>query len=393
MTKIAPLPLKKIYYYNLGIHTYVQHTIANPPEGYTFLSIDDRDRKNKMNALRKNKVLAFFYKKIVKRWFNVAPLLQRVYYKPAPAEVDLILTNGTIIEEQRPWILEILDAPHSLGGNDYQVFIKNIPRFERALASPFCKRILVHTEASKKECEKYFSSEIIKKIVKITPGIPDPKIRRFYRKHPTTFLLMGSINNPSEFYIKGGLEALETFSRVARKHPESKLIVKCFVPSELREKYKIQQIEIIDRNLSSEEMHELYMKSDALLMPGHGYYLMAFLEAFSYGLPVISLDTYGVSEFVKNELNGFVIRPSEKIPYDDAQYPVSVRSEKFIEAIKTIDQRVIEDLVTATTRLIEDPALLRRMSSDTLRIFRERYTIEQKNAQLKKIFNAALSGA
>src|SRR3989344_3068247 len=244
---------KKIYYYNLGIHTYVQHTIQHPPRGYQFIATDDLQRKQLVSSLRKNPLLVFIYKRIFKRLFNVLPLLNRVYYKPSPPETDLVISNGTLIQEEKPWILETLDAPQSLGGNDYRIFLKNIPRLEKALASPFCKRIIVYTDAIRKEFEKYFSKTIIEKIVKIKPGIPDPHIRRFYKKKPITFLFMGSINNPSEFYIKGGLEAFATFASVARKHPDAKLVVKCFVPPEVRERYPLPNIEIIDRNLSSDE--------------------------------------------------------------------------------------------------------------------------------------------
>src|SRR3989344_8588783 len=323
---------KKIYYYNLGIHTYVQHTIQHPPRGYQFIATDDLQRKQLVSSLRKNPLLVFIYKRIFKRLFNVLPLLNRVYYKPSPPETDLVISNGTLVDEQKPWILETLDAPQSLGGNDYRIFLKNIPRIENALLSHYCKRILVHTDACKKEFEKYFSSNVIEKILKVTPGISgSDEIRRPVRRRTLTFLFMGSINNPSEFYIKGGLEAFATFQKLVVQYPYARLVVKCFVPPEIKEQYKdVPHIEIIDRNLSDSEMEKLYLDSDVLLMPGHGYYVMAFLEAFSYGLPIISLDTYGVSEFVKDKINGFVIRPSMQIPYSDPEYPVNVRSEKFI---------------------------------------------------------------
>ncbi len=386
--------VKKVYYPQLGIHTYIQALINNPPKGYDFVIVDNPDKKKFINSVKKSPFAVWTYTKIIKKVFNVFGLVNKIYYSPSPKNTKLVFSTGPLVPEPKPWILKILDTPFSLGGNDYKVFLNNKDKIEKSLFSPHCKKIIVHTKRCFDHMSKYFSKELMKKVEIVTPAIPGEPIKRNIRKNNKgfTFLFLGSINNPDEFLMKGGLEALESFKMISSKYPGIKLIMRCKVPKDIKEKYSsLNGVEFVEEKVPFEELQKIYLKSDVLLMPGYGYFIMAFLEAFQYGLPIISLDTYGVDEFVKQGKTGFYVKPSSLVPTEVEEYPANVRSKNFAESILKGDSRVIRDLCSKMANLIEDRQLLENMSKTCQKEFSEKYSYSIKISKLKKIFDCALN--
>ncbi len=383
----------KIYYPQLGIHTYIQALINNPPRGYEFVTVDNPDKKKFIASMKKSPLAVWTYTKIVKKVFNVFGLINKIYYSPSPPDTKLVFSTGPLILEQKPWVLKILDTPFSLGGNDYNVFLKNKDRIEQRLLSPYCKKIIVHTQRCFTHMSKYFSKELMKKVELVIPAIPGEPVGRnaINRDRGITFLFLGSINNPDEFLMKGGLEALESFKQISSKYPDTKLIMRCKVPKNIKDKYSsLKNIEFVEQKVPFEELQAIYLKSDVLLMPGYGYFIMAFLEAFQYGLPIISLDTYGVDEFVKEGKTGFYVKPSPKVPTEAEEYPANVRSKKFGQSVMDIDENVINALGDKMIKVIEDRQLLEKMSKTCQDEFSKKYSYSTKLMKLKNIFDKAL---
>ncbi len=385
--------IKKIYYPNLPIHTYMKCLINKPPRGYKFILNREYKKTKFINLLKKSKIITLFYKNVVKSFFNVFGILNKLYYDPAPKDIDLILSTGVVIKEKKPWIMKILDTPFCMAGNDYNVFIKNLSEIEKSLSSKYCKRIIVHTKLCKYYMRKYFSKKVINKIVLVNPAIPSEEIKsnNKIREGEITFLFIGSINNPDEFLMKGGLEALETFKLLKKKYQNIKLIIRCKIPEKIKRNYlEIPNITFLESNLSIEELKKIYEQSDILLMPGYGYFIMAFLESFMKGLPIISLNTFGVSEFIVNGKTGFYVEPSNRIPIHVPSYPANVRSKNFSEAILNIDKKVVENLAKKSEILINNPSLLLKMSRECQKMFKDKYSFDKKIVHLKNIFDRAL---
>ncbi len=391
---------KKIYYKSVFVHNYIKNLLDNPPKGYEFAVNIDNKKKALIDKLRSNKAANFLYKKIIKKFFNAWEFMNKgSKTSQLPQNIDLIFSTDSIVEGDKPWVIKILDNPFALAGNDYRLFRKNLAHLEEALSSDNCRAIIVHTEASKKIMEKYFSKDVVEKAVVLTPAIPgDIKARKEItgqisdKRKEFTILFMGSTNNPDVFYLKGGLETLETFKLLSKKYDNIKLIMRCKIPREIIKRYgNLKDVEFLERYLSDEEMDNLYKNSDVLMSPGYNYFIMAFLEAFSYGVPIVALDTYGVKEFVHDGKNGFIVKPSRMLPINREDYPVSAITEEFTDIIKKGDPEVIRQLAERVSMLIDNKELLEKLGKECQRLFKEDYSFEKKQDKLKKIFDMATS--
>lgn len=98
--------------------------------------------------------------------------------------------------------------------------------------------------------------------------------------------------------------------------------------------------------LSDSALHDRYSEADIFVMPstGEGFGIV-FLEAWQHGLPVVCGNTDASPEVVQHEVSGL-----------------------------TVDPHSVEDLSAALRRLIDDPALARRLGRNGFRAVMERYT-------------------
>jgi len=381
---------KKIYYSSILTHNYVGNMMKNPPEGYEVITPNENNKKETINKLKKNKTIKFLYRKILRRFFNVWKYMNK-NPTPTPENTDIIFTVDSIVREEKPWIIKILDSPYSMAGNDYKLFIKNKKDIEEALEKNNCKAIIVHTRASMKLMKKYFNDKIISKTVLLTPAIPlEIKQRAEKDKKRFNILFMGSTNNPEAFYQKGGVETLETFKKLAEKYDNVRLVMRTKVPEKIREEYKhLKNVEFLERRLSDEELAELYQKTDILLSPGYNYFIMTFLEVFSYGIPIVGLDTYGVNEFIEDGKNGFLVKPSKMLPMDKPEFITEIGTDKYNKIIDKKDPEVINNLVNKIIILINDRELVKKFGEECQRMILEKYSYEEKNKKLKEIFDKA----
>lgn len=380
--------MKKVYCYGHKFHTYVLNFAKHPPQGYNIIIKSDPSRARIMNLVRSIPLVKYFYKNIFKKYFNTYSLLNKFYTQKSPENIDLIW-SGVIIHEQKPWILEILDSPFQLAGNDYSLFLRNLKVIERDLSSDFCKRIIVHTRVCKDIFKKYFSKKVTDKVIILKPAIEIKKINKSYNREKINLLFLGSINNPDEFFMKGGVETLEIFKILKKKYPGINLTIRCQVPSEIKTKYDFSPIKVIEKDLSSEELNKLYLNSDILLSPGYTYFLMVYLEAMSYGLSIIALDTYGVKDFIKKGKNGYLVSASKNIPLDNPAYPSNIRFKEFHDKIKEVDEKVIQRLVEKISFLINNPEKIKILGRFSQKLMKNEFSIKKRNEQLKKVLDEA----
>jgi glycosyltransferase involved in cell wall biosynthesis len=114
-----------------------------------------------------------------------------------------------------------------------------------------------------------------------------------------------------EWERKGGDIALATFRLLQQKGIEPHLhIIGCVPPHDLSLEKDITVIPFLDKNNKDDflQLHNIFMQTDFLLLPTRAECAgVVFCEASAYGIPSITTDTGGVSDYVKDNINGFAL--------------------------------------------------------------------------------------
>lgn len=183
--------------------------------------------------------------------------------------------------------------------------------------------------------KEFFSTHFLpRKVVVLENIIERPAdIRRSRPAMPgrVSFLFLGQIGNR-----KGIFDLID----VIRDHIDLWRGKATFVVGGNGETGKLQQLittygladtVIFKGWVSGEQKAELLRDCDVYLLPSYNEGLpLSVLEAMSYGKPVISTTVGGIPEVVKNDLNGYLIRPGD-------QPDLFRRIDTFVQAPGAID--------------------------------------------------------
>lgn len=320
--------------------------------------------------------------------------------------IDLVHSAGSSMLENIPWIVRQdmmwvadFESAASLFGY-YGDWRRRIYRdsarrlLEKQLSSRYCRKLMPWTDASRKTLEHLVPSKAVQdkvEVVRLAVRPAPPRPANIPSHDAVRVLFIGSSNFRGEFYSKGGLEVLEVYKRLRATYGEKvELIFRCWMPEELRPAYgSLEGVKVITDVLPRDEFDMLFWTSDIFLFPAHNTPGMAFLEAMRFGLPVVSKDIWANSELVRDGETGFLVPPSEKIPYYLPGFVPnwSMDDGPFIEHMKSLDGRVVDDLVERVSRLVDSRALRERMGAAGRRVVEEGHaSIGRRNAQLKRIY-------
>lgn len=385
--------MKKIFFCKSHplLHSSAKLMIENPPKGYSFiLPTVSKTKKNVTYLIANLKIFKSFYQGIIKKILKNFDIYKSIYYTIPNFKYDLVYSTVPLNLKQN-YILEIFDHPSAMIGYDYNLFINSKLALEKELLSPFCKKIMIANEASMKIMKNHFSKEVLRKCVLVRAAVKYKPLNKNYNKKHIQIIFIGSLTNPNDFYLKGGLEALESFKNVSNEFDVS-LIVKCKVPKDIKKKYKnIKNLRIIEGYIEKEGWQEILNQSDICLNIAHVYPLMATLEAMNNGIPLIMLDSWGVRDYLEPDKNAILIKPSNKIRgYKSPSHPLNVRSKEFIEDIRKIDQRVIQDICKSLKKLIKNSKLREKLGKYGNQTIKKKFSLEIRNKKLKKIFDKAI---
>lgn len=110
---------------------------------------------------------------------------------------------------------------------------------------------------------------------------------------------------------KGGAIALEAFRQFRKEHSTATMrIIGCVPPVEIMPEEGIEVIPFLDKNKAAEmqRLHQILMETDLLLLPTRAECAgIVFCEAAAYGIPSISTNTGGVTTYVRDGINGYVL--------------------------------------------------------------------------------------
>ncbi len=224
---------------------------------------------------------------------------------------------------------------------------------------------------------------------------------KIYDEGKVKLLFVGSANRPQYFDHKGGKEALEVFSILNKKYKNLELTMRVSIPHHIKNRYgevlAMENVRLIEEIVPWEVLEREFMTADIFLCPTHEMHNTVILDAMSYELPVITTEIGSTGE-IEDGAVGLVVKNSEKVPYfwngGGLRFIFSLGStplhHEFLQAIQTVDPRVVEELVEKTSILVENQELRRKMGKAARYEVEEgKFSIKQRNETLKRIFDEA----
>jgi glycosyltransferase involved in cell wall biosynthesis len=356
---------------------YYKYLVDSPPKGFEFINADKQ--KGVITSYKKF-WFSNFLKRNIRRFissFNL-PLINA--HKSLEGDCDIIHCAHCLSKNQnKPWVADI-EMVSSILLTHHKSFLRE-KRALRILNNENCKRIMPWTEYAKNDLIKVFP-EIKNKIEVVYPAI-SLNFNKTKKKNKKKLTILYATRY---FWIKGGLIALEVYRKIKERFGDKvDLIFVSDVPKEIRQKYpEIKISSLVD----SDKMKELYEKSDIFFYPSFiDTFGFGILEAMSYGIPVISLNTFHTKtrkEIIENNKHGFIFDVEEK----EARKIIELK-EKLI--IQTKEEKIINQLFEDISKLIENNQLREEMSFNCINEVKNgKFSIKERNKKLKRIYEESL---
>jgi hypothetical protein len=209
------------------------------------------------------------------------------------------------------------------------------------------------------------------------------------------------LENVSNFYVKGTRDFLLLLKQVARALPQllrkMKFVIRAWCPPSYVSKLRSQgvNIEMIEQPLSRIDALSFLAGSDLVVMPCHSTPTMAFIEAGSRGVPVITNDVWANSEYVADGRTGFLVQPPAQLRYQDKCLTPLWYRPGFVDSIKApIGAEYLSRHLRTLEYLIEDENLLRSLKAKTAENFADSpVDLNRRNHLLGRLLDEALNSS
>ena len=411
---------------NCGTHPQFGHT-QTPPPGYRFTrSCPDllTDATNPSGwIVRKCKALRAFgllkclatlflflrsFVRSVLKTGRVGPSFRFVrsrHFKSqvvSPRRAELVfLTSVPFTLGQNPWVIEIEDPttlfyPFVQNGHTQHLDIARSPYFELVkdlLEADACRGIVSHMRSTAEALPRLFRSKTIARKVTYAPlGVVLPKRWQTQEDDETINLLFTNSWHqlPVGFHLRGGLDVLEAFWILHARYPQLRLTIRSSLP-QLDERYhRIVEngwVRLIGRFTPAATMDAIQRETHIFLLPAARIHIVSVLQAMSYGQAVVVSDGWGMDEYITNEVNGLIVEGrAGKVSWMDRE--AGFLRENY-RPMDESDPLVVEGIVEAVSRLVEERSLRRRLGAAARNDIETKYSIENWNLALKKVFDNA----
>jgi glycosyltransferase involved in cell wall biosynthesis len=312
----------------------------------------------------------------------------------------LFLPSVPFTYGQNPWVIEIEDIttlffPFLHNGHTGDVRMADspyLPVVKTLLEADSCKAIITHMRSTAEMARTLFSSERISAKVHHVPlGVRLPPRYQRHRDGEDTINLLfinSWQNHASSFFVRGGLDVLGAFSILHRRYPNLRLTIRSALPPLHAHYHRLLEagwVRVIDRFLPPEEMEALHAESHIYLLPAARIHIVSLLQAMSHGLAVVTSDGWGIEEYVTHGRNALVVKGRYgKVTLADEQE--GILREQY-DPMFTPDAGVVDGIVDAVSRLVEDRQLRRRLGETARADVSSKYSLEQWNRGLKAVFD------
>lgn len=375
-----------------NLHIIQNQMISNPPKGFRFVT----NQNSKTNKLAQ----AGARSQTIQRTFNFSSkilpmnLIKSWSQRNVVVPEDSLLTYAVdhLVFRKEPWIVEVEYATALVGSHPNQLKLaKHI--VESRLKSPRCKRIICWSEAGRQSLINELDiREIKNKIELIYLGAIPKEFTKLYDPGPVKLLFIGSGSTTGAFEGRGA-KVFDIFDQLTNDYPSLELIVRSDVPPSIKNRYSQKnKVTIYDNPVSRETLNSLLESADIFLLPAYGTLPITILEAMSYELPVVTIDSWANSEYVKDGITGFVSPRSEKIlgHFPGTEQP-GFLGPHYRKAIKDVDTVEIQGLVDRVRILIENPELRKTFGKAGRKEIEDgKFSFQKLNEQLRRVFTESL---
>jgi glycosyltransferase involved in cell wall biosynthesis len=186
---------------------------------------------------------------------------------------------------------------------------------------------------------------------------------------------------------------LEAFWILHARYPQVRLTLRSAIP-QLDQRYMriIQDswVRVIDKFTPAKRMEVLQRESHIYLLPAARIHIVSVLQAMSYGQAVVVSDGWGMDEYVTDGVTGLMVKGrAGKVSWMDRE--AGLLREDY-RPMYSPDPVVVEGLVEAVSRLIEERSLRKRLGRAARKDVETKYTVAQWNAALAAAFDKARAG-
>lgn len=372
----------KVFFYQRSTHRKRQQETVEycpaeikviKPNSITFVKdtvLSARKRNKKLNI--KSKLAKF------------VPLNTHRMPKDETERADYIYTWGCVpIGTKKPYVLE-MDNPYCICY--YNMFWFNKLKFlwKKILLSKRLKYIVCISEACKKSIQVEFGGKVASKVKVIYPYIKKHKRDVFPEKNVVEFLFIST-----QFYLKGGRETIEAFKMIYENTKNFHLTVVTHL-AEIPEEYdNLPFVKFVEADLDKSHLHSQYFsKTDVFILPSYqDSFGMVYLEALSFGLPIIATKMYAIPEIVVDGKNGILVNPPVHYYLDDYRLNPRYTDGSIIDVIKgtILYENVVKELVDAIMIMLNENQR-KKMSLYSEQIFNDKFEIAIRNKKFLEVF-------
>jgi glycosyltransferase involved in cell wall biosynthesis len=356
------------YPWKVSDSQYYKSLIEFPPENIKYQNI----RKKEGMIINKKKLsIVNFLKRSIRNFLEEIQMpILNIHKSPCQKDYEIIHCAHCLSKNKnKPWIADF-ESPWQMfiSGRDTK---KGNKKALKILMRNNCKKILAWTEKAEKEIISKFP-EVKDKVEIVSFAIPVPKIKK--NEHKGINLLFVS----RYFHEKGGEHTLEAFRELTKKYKNVKCIFISQTPKKIIKKYSSNnKINFFDLIPHGKLIEEIFPKMDILVYPAYSdTFGFIFVEAMSFGLPIITVDGFARKDIINEGKTGFIIEREK----NNEWYPKEEEGKK-----------IIEKLIEKTSLLIENKKLRKKMSNNCIKVIKEgKFSIKERNKRLKKIYSEVL---
>jgi glycosyltransferase involved in cell wall biosynthesis len=303
---------------------------------------------------------------------------------------DLVHSGQSLLDTNLPYVVDFEHATAFCGYNQYALRRPGFVRaLERILLNGNLKRLLPWSDAARHSLINVLGNDAIARKVEtfypvMAPARPVPRTSSSFN-----FLFIGN-----SFYAKGGYESLLAFEMLAHKY-DCHFTAIGNIPPEVYERFAANDKITLSQRVPYERVVEFYSNSDVFVFPTHyDTYGFVIPEALSFGLPVISVDSFSTPELVQHGKTGILLKTYFSSFADDYGYAADTMQElerMRFEFCRNPPEWYVESLAESMAKFMDDSRFKAECSRNAIREATEgKFSPMKSRERLKRIYEEAL---